>query len=207
MQIKYQSLIQSKQGNVDVFEHSQAYYIIKAAQEREELERKDDEFKAKISKSEFEYKALLNTLDHLKGRNMKFRELQLNKNATEGDFDLRKNLQEQFHAIGSQLVERKNEYEGLKAIYESNQHYYKELLSRCEILKNSKKEKQIIVSNMRVEEHEQLEKIDRANKACTKNEALLQKKMLVIEKNSFEIVVFQQTILENLLKTLNSLIL
>jgi hypothetical protein len=207
LQIKYQSLIQSKQGNVDVFEHSQAYYIIKAAQEREELERMDDEIKAKIAKSEFEYKALINTLEHLKNRNVKFRELQLNKNATEGDFELRKNLQNQFQAIGNQLVEKKNEFEGLKTIHESNQHYFKELVSRYEILKNSKKEKQTLVSNLRVEEQEQIEKTGRAKKAVAKNKTILETKKFKIDSFCHELTSFYQIILESSNKTINSIIL
>lgn len=206
LQIKYQALIQSKQGNVDVFEHSQAYYIIKAAQEKEELERKDDELKAQIAKSEFEYKALLNTLEHLKGRNIKFRELQLNKNATQTDFDLKKNLQEQFHAIGSQLVEKKNEFEGLKALYESNQQYQKELHSRYDVLKNVKKDKQINMSNCKVDEQEQMEKVNRAKKAYQKNLLLIEKKQLQLENNSYELCAFKKTVLDNIDKTLNSMI-
>ena len=207
LQIKYQSLIQSKQGSVDVFEHSQAYYIIKAAQEREELERKDDEFKAQISKSEFEQKALLNTLDHLKGRNAKFRELQLNKNATQGDFDLKKNLQDQFHSIGSKLVEKKNEFESLKNHYESNVQYQKELQNRLDVLKSARKTSEITVSNFRIEEQEQVEKMERAIKVWQKNEQILLKKKIIIEKSCFNLCLFQQTILESLTKTINSLIL
>lgn len=207
LQIKYQALIQSKQGNVDMFEHSQAYYIIKAAQEKEELERKDDELKAQIGKSEFELKALMNTLEHLKGRNVKFRELQLNKNATQTDFDLKKNLQDQFYTIGNQLVQKKNEFEGLKAQHESNQQYQKELMARLDILKNAEKNKKVEVSNLRIDEQEQIDKITRAQKAYDKNVLLIQKKKIQVEVNCYDVCVMRKAALDSFVKTLNSMIL
>ena len=43
-------------------EHTQAYYVIKAAQEREELQRQGDELDQQIQKSEREIRALEKTL-------------------------------------------------------------------------------------------------------------------------------------------------
>lgn len=54
--------------------HSQAYYIIKAAQKREELQRKGDQLDQDIRKCEKEIRALNTTLDHLNARNTAFRE-------------------------------------------------------------------------------------------------------------------------------------
>eukprot|EP01038_Epipyxis_sp_PR26KG_P012494 gene12494-16761_t len=54
--------------------HSQAYYIIKAAQRREELQRRGDQLDQDIRKCEREIRALNTTLDHLNARNTAYRE-------------------------------------------------------------------------------------------------------------------------------------
>merc|ERR1719197_2028682 len=54
-------------------ERSQAFYVIKAAQKREELQRQGDELDSKIRTAEREIRALEATLHHLVDRNQEFR--------------------------------------------------------------------------------------------------------------------------------------
>lgn len=98
LRIKYESLVQkSKAGAGEVGgkeEHSQAYYVIKASQEREELQRKGDDLNAKILKSEKELQALDNTHQHLKNRNSNYRDSFLNKNGGKEDLEYKDAIEE-----------------------------------------------------------------------------------------------------------------
>lgn len=59
---------------VDESESTQAYYVIKAAQEKEELQRLGDELDAKIKKAEKELRALENTLDVVNSNNDSYKQ-------------------------------------------------------------------------------------------------------------------------------------
>merc|ERR1711939_502167 len=54
-------------------EKSQAFFVIQAAQRREELQREGDELDTQIRKCEKEIRALENTLKHLTVRNSEYR--------------------------------------------------------------------------------------------------------------------------------------
>ncbi len=55
-------------------EHSQAYYLVKAAQEREALQSRGDQLDVQIRKGEKEIRALQNTLEMMNGRNHQYRQ-------------------------------------------------------------------------------------------------------------------------------------
>lgn len=100
--------------------HSQSYYIIKAAQKREELRRKGDEYDADIRKCEREIRALQTTLDHLNARNMAFR-ASFQKVDTSGDEGeaLRK-LEDRARGMKETLFRKKKELQRLATDYEED---------------------------------------------------------------------------------------
>lgn len=76
LQAKFETLCKmSGYGSEDANgeERSQAYFVIKAAQRREELQREGDELDDKIRVAEKEVRALKKTLEHLEDRNSAYR--------------------------------------------------------------------------------------------------------------------------------------
>ena len=113
LRIKYEGLCQRNKsstgvGEGDGEERSQAYYVIKAAQEKEEIQRYGDELDGKIRKCEKEIKALSNTLDHLKVRNKNYRD-KFMQGAEGADLERKQILEEQCRACSETLFKKRRE--------------------------------------------------------------------------------------------------
>lgn len=108
----------SSSGDVEADgEHTQAYFVIKAAQEREELQRYGDELDCKIRKCEKEIKALANTLDHLKVRNKNYRD-KFMQGAEGADLERKQILEDQCRAASETLFKKRRELQQLQQNFE-----------------------------------------------------------------------------------------
>ncbi len=89
--------------------HSQAYFVIKAAQKREELQRKGDELDQDVRKCEREIRALQATLDHLNVRNIAYRTSFMKLDLDSEDAQALRALEERAKAAKDNLFRRKKD--------------------------------------------------------------------------------------------------
>jgi chromosome segregation ATPase len=126
--------LRSKEANVDKLKarfdtvardteqegQSQSYYIILAAQKREELQRRGDELDAVIRKSEREIRALQLTLDHLNARNTAFRESFQKVDVKGEDVEILSQLEERLKLGKDALFRKKKEYQRLSTDFDED---------------------------------------------------------------------------------------
>ena len=168
LRIKYEGLVQKSQsssGEVEaVGEHSQAYYVIKAAQEKEELQRYGDELDGKIRKCEKEIKALANTLDHLKMRNKNYRD-KFMQGAEGADLEKKQILEDQCRAASETLFKKRRELQKLQKDYDDDARRLMEVKTKQQQLAKQNDDLLSYKDKVDKELGEQYEKIERAQKS------------------------------------------
>ncbi|KAJ3076829.1 Coiled-coil domain-containing protein 39 [Podochytrium sp. JEL0797] len=91
-------------------EHSQAFYVIQASQQREELQREGDELDAKIRKAEKEIKALENTLKLMNDRNEGLYKAELNAS----DVQHKELLEQQYRTVMERYKAKRQDIQTLQ---------------------------------------------------------------------------------------------
>jgi chromosome segregation ATPase len=118
LKARYETACQTK-GEDET--HSQSYYIIKAAQKREELRRRGDELDTEIRKCEREIRALQTTLDHLNARNNAFRASFQKVDLSGDEGEVLRQLEERSKLAKESLFRKKKELQRLVTDYEEDE--------------------------------------------------------------------------------------
>lgn len=100
--------------------HSQSYYIIKAAQKREEMQRRGDELDQDVRRCEREIRALQTTLDHLNARNNAYRNSFQKVDLQGDDGEVLKQLEERTKLGRDALFKKKKELQRLVTDFEED---------------------------------------------------------------------------------------
>ena len=101
---------------------SQAHYIIKAAQQREELQRNGDSLDQEIRGKEREIRALQTTLDHLTARNNAFRQSFKRADLSSQDAEEMRKLEEKSRMAKDLLFRKKKELQRLDTDLEEDEN-------------------------------------------------------------------------------------
>lgn len=104
---RFEAITKAKGSNDEG--HSQAYYVILAAQRREGLQRKGDELDYDVRKAEKEIRALQTTMDHLNARNKAYRASFQKIEMNGDDSEVLKQLEERLKLGKEALFKKKKE--------------------------------------------------------------------------------------------------
>ncbi|KAJ3058607.1 Coiled-coil domain-containing protein 39, partial [Rhizoclosmatium hyalinum] len=110
-------------------EHSQAFYVIKASQEREELQREGDELDAKIRKAEKEIKALENTLKLMNDRNEGYRMNLYKAELNASDVQHKDLLEQQYRTVMERYKAKRQDIQTLQQNLASLERTYTSISS------------------------------------------------------------------------------
>jgi coiled-coil domain-containing protein 39 len=112
--------------------HSQAYFIIKAAQKREELQRRGDQLDQDVRKCEREIRALQLTLDHLNARNTAYRESFQKVDLKGDDANILVQLEERTKLNKDGLFRKKKELQRLVTDYDEDARRLEQVKQQCD---------------------------------------------------------------------------
>ncbi|XP_044111052.1 coiled-coil domain-containing protein 39 isoform X2 [Neovison vison] len=149
-------------------EKTQAYYVIKAAQEKEELQREGDSLDAKINKAEKEIYALENTLQVLRNCNNNYKQSFKKVTPSSDEYEQKIQLEEQKRAIDEKYRYKQRQIRELQEDIQSMENTLEVIEHLTNSVKEKLSEKQTYSSQLNRETEEQKPKLERVTKQCAK---------------------------------------
>nr|XP_013030256.2 coiled-coil domain-containing protein 39 [Anser cygnoides] len=149
-------------------EKTQTYYVIKAAQEKEALQREGDDLDAKICKAENEIVALENTLRILNNCNSNYRNSFKEVTETSEEYEEKLKLEEEKRAADEKYRYKRRQIKELQENLQSMEKNLDILLKQEALFQEQKKEKQAVILQLNKDVEEQKPKLERVIKQCSR---------------------------------------
>ncbi|XP_015993517.2 coiled-coil domain-containing protein 39 [Rousettus aegyptiacus] len=149
-------------------EKTQAYYVIKAAQEKEELQREGDSLDAKINKAEKEICALENTLQVLNSCNNNYKQSFKKVTPSSDEYEIKIQLEEQKRAADEKYRYKQRQIRELQEDTQSMKNTLEVIGHLTDNIKEKLLEKEAYSFQLSRETEEQKPKLERVTKQCAK---------------------------------------
>ncbi|KFW10077.1 Coiled-coil domain-containing protein 39, partial [Eurypyga helias] len=144
------------------------YYVIKAAQEKEALQREGDDLDAKIRKAEEETAALENTLCVLNNCNSSYRNSFKGVTETREEYEEQLKLEEEKRAADEKYRYKQRQIKELQENLQSMEENFDIILKQEALFQEQKKEKQALILQLNKDIEEQKPKLERVIKQCSR---------------------------------------
>ncbi|CAF0900037.1 unnamed protein product [Adineta ricciae] len=171
-------------------ETSQTYYVIKAAQEKEELQRAGDELDAKNRKAEQELLALQNTLRVINSGNSQTKQSFRKLNESSDEMTRMEELEEQSRHLTDRVRAKRRQVESIVNDLKHTERALRDLSTVQSTNSDTYNEKQLQVRKLEADLKDTEEKLARADKSIASNKRAVrstrQQAEPSIEENDFE---------------------